>query len=1023
LSKLLSLCIALSWGIVPAAAPGASGLAADGRICGTDPAGVLTDLFRHRQSQARRARLAAQGVVLDQPGPAYLPDIGNIAIMDDSEGVVVRPNPFDLQQLTLGFSPSGAAAAQYTAAARPIAFDNTGSTAGTPLAGMGDDDARLVRLPFAFPFYGRRYDSVYVNSDGNLSFTAGDNASTPRSLGRAISGPPRIFPFFADLDPSRPDAAIRYFAGSDRAVFTWDQVPLYAESGIGLRQSFQAVLYADGRIDFHYQSITANEAVVGIAPGSLLNGSTPADFDMGVAAPAAGALAEVFSPTTQMDPVAISQKFYRNHEDAYDYVVVFNNLGLTESAGAFASERNVRNQVRGIGGILRDNPIFDLGADFGSPVRLQSFLTMGPLSNYPPNPGDVIPIFSSSGNTPLTILGQESGHRFLAYVRFLDPATNQPSTDLLGRALAHWSFFFNSDASVVEGNRIRDNGESQSPRFATTATVEHYSALDQYLMGLRAAEETPATFLVRNPSIGIPASSPPQAGVSFNGSRLDITVPMIAAVEGRRIPDSTVAQKHFNYAFVLLVKAGTQPSAAEIAQLDNLRAAWEQFFASAVDNRATAGTKLVRQLRLSTWPAGGVLTGSAAPAAVTIAAPLSTRLDVALSSGSAIAVPAMVTIPAGGVSASFTITGNSAGVAELTARASDASFESSQTFVQVRSDAAQLSLAAVSGDRQQGGRGGMLAQPVVFQVRDGNNVPFAGVNVSFSASGDGAAIPARAATDAAGRVSVNWRLASTGTGNTLRAALDGAPSVTAAATASGLASAVFSAAGVVNAASFNTGAAAGNIAIAPGSLITIFGTSLAAATVAASGFPLPVSLGSTSVSINGIAAPLLYVSPGQINLQVPFEIAGPAATLVVSTSAGPSAPVSLPVAAAQPGIFFDAASGLGAILQNSDGRRTDEHPAGAGDFLQIYATGLGAVAPAAISGFAAPSAPLAATVAQPAVTIAGLPAPVAFSGLAPGFAGLYQLTVRVPGGVPSGRQSVALTVNGLRSNEVFIVVR
>jgi len=990
-----------------------------GPVCGTAPDGVITDLFRHQQALRRRARLAEQGVVLDASRPAFLPDIGNVAILDDSDGAVVRPNPFDLQQRSVRFFP--AAGSQYTATADVSAFDSVAAQGGTSLDGMGDDDTRLLRLPFAFPFYGQRYDTIYVNSDGNLTFTIGDVATTPRSLGRAISGPPRIFPFFQDLDPSQPDASIRYFAAPDRAVVTWNQVPQYASRGIGPRATFQVVLYSDGRIEFHYRDINITEAVVGIAPGQLRNGSTPADLSVGVPSAVSGAIAETFSAQTEMDPIAISQKFYRNHDDVYDYVVVFNNMGLSEGPGVFASERNIRNRVRGAGDFLRTNPIFDAGPEFGSSLRLQSFLVMGPLTNYPGDPKSVLPLFASSRNTALSILGQESGHRFLAYARYLDPLTNQPSRGLLGRDNAHWNYYFNTDASVVEGNRIEDLGEGQSPRFRTTATVEHYSAFDQYLMGLRGPDEVPPSFLVRNPTLGILGTSAPQAGRSFDGVRQDITVQMIVDAEGKRLPDATVAQKTFNFAFVLLVSSGAQPAAEDLVQIERLRTAWEQFFAAAVDNRGTANTSLVKQLRLSTWPAGGVLRGSAAPSTVSIAAPLTRNLDVQLSTDAGtLTAPASVTVPAGQTVAAFPITGLRQGVAELVARTTEPGYDTSRTFVQVRENAAQLRFDTVSGANQQGGRGANLSQPIVLRLRDDNDVPFAGTVVNLAVTADGTVIPARATTDASGLVQVTWRLATTGNANTLRASLDAAPAVSVDINATGIERAIFTTAGVVNAASFNTGAAAGNAALANGSLVTIFGTGLAGSTAAASGFPLPTTLASTAVTVNGVAAPLIFVSPAQINFQVPFDVSGTTAQIVVSSSAGPSAPVPVPLGVAQPGIFFDSASGLGAIIHNADGKLTSERPARAGDFLQVYATGLGAVSPAVIAGFPAPVSPLSQTVAQPQVTIGGRPAAVVFSGLAPGFAGLYQLTIQVPEGVPSGRQPAALTVNGLRSNEVLV---
>lgn len=1000
---VIALAVCLGAPPLPAAShPNAHG-------CATEPGGILTKLFRHRQ---QRQRLGA--ALSAEPG-ATLPDIGQIAIVDDSEGAVIRPNAFDLRLRTLRFDPSGADAAQYTAASQALSFDTAASDAGVALAGLGDDDTRPLRLPFSFPFYGRRYDTLHLNSDGNLTFTVPDFASSPRSLSRALAGPPRIFALFQDLDPSLPQAAVRSFAASGRFVLTWDNVPEWRASGVGPRQSFQIALYAGGRIEFHYRDITLSDAVVGLAPGELRNGSVAADFSAGVPTATSSALAEIFSSTTDIDEVTISHKFYRNHDDAYDLVIAFNNFDLQLGPGAFAGEINVRNRVLGIGDLLRSGPVFDSGAEFGSPLRLQSFVNMGPLSNYPPGPRDIIPQFAISRNTPIGVLGQEVGHRFLVYPRFLDPLTSRPSSALLGRQAAHWSFYFNSDASVVEGNRIEDRGADVSPRFLTTGTVERYNALDQYLMGLRAPGEVPATFLVRNPSPGLPASSPPQSGVSFDGMRQDITVQMIADAEGRRAPDSTVAQKHFNMAFVLMVREGTQPTAPQLAQLDQLRLEWENFFSAATDNRATARTGVVKALRISTWPAGGVLRGAPGQGTVTIASPAGSSLTVLLSADSGvITVPASVTIPAGGVSASFVITGNRAGVAELTARVSDPAFEVARSFVQAREDPAQLQFEIVSGDNQRGLAGAALPQPIVLRLRDQNDVPFSGVPVVLAASGNGVVTPARALTDPDGRVQVTWRLGSAP--HTLRATLEAAASVSTVVNATVASPPQFAAGAVVSAATFQSGA------LAPGGLVSVFGLALAEETRAAASLPLPVFLGGTTVTIGGVPAPLLYVSPRQINLQVPFELAGASAPIVIATADGSSPSVAAAIGPAQPGIFYDAASGLGAIIHNSDGRPTTQRPARAGDFLQIYATGLGAVSPAVRSGLAAPLSPLSATVAEPRVTIGGVPAPVAFSGLAPGFAGLYQLTVQVPQGLAGGRQRVSVTLGGLRSNEAEVIV-
>ncbi len=988
-------------------APGASAYRPGEFHCGTGPDLALELRLRHRQNLRR----FGDALTAERPH-APLPDAGNIAIVDDSEGAVVRPNQFDLRQRTVRIDPSGGA--QYAVApADALQFDTAAADRGAALAGLGDDDTRLVRLPFAFPFYGTRYDSVYINSDGNLTFTAGDTAISDRNLSRAVSGPPRIMPFFEDLDPSQPDAAVRYFAAPDRVVVTWNNVPQYASRGNGPRQTFQAALYPDGRIEFHYRDITVSDAVVGIAPGQLRNDVTSVDFSLGLAAPSAGAIAEIFSTATDVDISVVARKFFRNHDDAYDYIVLFNNLGLPAGPGAFAFLLHVRNQVQGIGTLLRDSPVFDHGAEFGSPLRLQAFLNLGPTANYPSSPTQVIPVFASSGNSAVTIMGQEAGHRFLAYPRFLDPQTGQPSLALLGRDNAHWSFFFNSEASVVEGNQIEDRGPGQSPRFRTGPTVQRYGTMDQYLMGLRSAAETPPSFLVRNPSRGS-ASDAPRAGVEFDGTRQDITVQMIVDAEGRRVPDVTVAQKHFNYAFVLLIREGTQPPAEDLNQLERLRTEWERFFTQAVDNRGSARTSLVKQLLLSTWPAGGVVRGAVAPATVSVASPVSAPLPVNLTADDGLLrVAASVTIPAGSRSASFTLTGVRAGVTELSAQAADPAYEVARTYVQVRDDASALRWDVVSGAGQRAGRGTTLPDPVVVRLRDENAVPYAGVPVTVAVTGDGTATPVRGSTSADGTFRVSWRLATRGD-NTLRVTVDGAAGVAAQVAATALDPPAFPAAGVVNAATFNT-------ALSPGGLGTIFGTGLAGETRAAAVLPLPTALAGVTVTVGGVAAPLVYVSPLQINFQVPFEVSGTAADVVVSGPAGSTPAVRVPLAAVQPGIFFDTASGLGAIVHNSDGRLTTVRAARAGDFLQVFGTGFGPVSPAVTTGFPAPLSPLAAAVRPAQVTIAGRTAAVAFAGLAPGFAGLYQLTIQVPPGVPAGRPPLSVTVDGVRSNEVFLL--
>ncbi|HWP84083.1 MAG TPA: S8 family serine peptidase [Terriglobia bacterium] len=229
--------------------------------------------------------------------------------------------------------------------------------------------------------------------------------------------------------------------------------------------------------------------------------------------------------------------------------------------------------------------------------------------------------------------------------------------------------------------------------------------------------------------------------------------------------------------------------------------------------------------------------------------------------------------------------------------------------------------------------------------------------------------------------------------------------------------------GIVNAASLVSGPSR----VAPGSLISIFGTQLTSGgTAAAASVPLPGSLAGTTVLIGGREAPLLFVSPTQINAQVPQEEAGRALTtaqVIVNGAAGALFP--LPLATTSPGIFAvnQAGTGRGAVLHSATHTAVSpSDPARPGEILEVYVNGLGPTVPAVETGDAAGSTPLSIVTFQPSATLGGLPATVHFAGLAPFFVGLYQVNIAVPAGLPPGEVPLVLTSNGVASNPVTIAV-
>ncbi len=227
--------------------------------------------------------------------------------------------------------------------------------------------------------------------------------------------------------------------------------------------------------------------------------------------------------------------------------------------------------------------------------------------------------------------------------------------------------------------------------------------------------------------------------------------------------------------------------------------------------------------------------------------------------------------------------------------------------------------------------------------------------------------------------------------------------------------------GVTNAASYQP-------QVSPGALASVFGTGLSNGTYTA-GLPYPTSLGASSlggsgvsVRVNGKAAPVFFVSPTQINFQVPWETAIGTASVTVSVAGGVSNPVSVPVVTAGPGLFV---SGRSAVVQNAADYSLNgpSHPAAAGSTIIAYLTGSGPVSPAANDGEAAPLSSLVNATASHSVAIGPAAADVSFAGLAPGWAGLVQVNLAVPYGLATGTYPLTVTIDGQTSNAGNISVR
>ena len=226
--------------------------------------------------------------------------------------------------------------------------------------------------------------------------------------------------------------------------------------------------------------------------------------------------------------------------------------------------------------------------------------------------------------------------------------------------------------------------------------------------------------------------------------------------------------------------------------------------------------------------------------------------------------------------------------------------------------------------------------------------------------------------------------------------------------------------GVVNAATYSA-------PVAPGSIASVFGTFLLTTPTSSTAFPLLTSISGLSLQFGTLpAAPLFFGSQSQLNLQIPWELAGQTQTTAsVSRNGQISSTQTVPLSTYAPGIFVvNGQTGQGAVLDASYNLVGPANPTMAGADVLIYCTGLGPVTNQPATGAPGLANPLSWTTTTPMVTMGGASALVLFSGLVPGDVGLYQMNAQIPTAATKGL-SVPLTVSigGVQSNTVFLAIQ
>ncbi len=557
------------------AAPGAKspGEAAWSRAQLSNPAVTLA---RHRGFERRleRQRAALGPVVKSHP---VVRSDGQIALIEDDGSLVFGPSPFDLSGTAMQFlrRPRGTSVVRSHLTLKQLIGERLD---------LGDDDSVRIDFPedFRFPFFNRTYSSVFVNSNGNVTFEQSGSGAWFPSVDEMLEGPPRIAPLWIDLDPTAAaeDGGVFVIFLDGRVRVTWLRVPWFWGEGLN---TVQLTLFTNGRTAVAYGDVGAADdsadVIVGVSPGRGSENVELVDYDaeLPITPPRPGAVMEFFTPFLEVDSIAVAQVFYEHFQDQYDFLSVWHDFEVgfwPETADLW------RNDVEGIG--LDE---FDLTGYLDLGARLQMVIGMN-LREYPSNPNETLELWDPFST--LGLLGSLTGLRWMPWVQFLD-ADGMVRDDLLWLGLGGtWSFAVDSDASLMGGNDIVDQGDGT---FTTVAAAERYCPLDQYLMGLIPAGQVPPFYFVEN-ATGVPSFEWPQVGVTLHGQRFDLSVHDIIDYEGPRRPPAGVAPTNFRMAFVLLSRRGEPSSAATVARLDRIRRQWVRYFATATDGNGRMGTAL-----------------------------------------------------------------------------------------------------------------------------------------------------------------------------------------------------------------------------------------------------------------------------------------------------------------------------------------------------------------------------------------------------------------------------------------------
>lgn len=551
--------------------------------CGTYKGNEAENVLKMELHKGFAGRNEALRTVTTPP-PSYIYD--DVWVVEDDGSLTISGvNLFDTDNATFHFEPSGD-----TFEISEIAH-NFADTLGTEIF-PGDDGEVLIVPMFSFSFAGSNWAQFYVGGNGLISFGAVPNPSGFYDNADFLNTTPKITPYFLDLDPSDLGSGGVYVRSqATKCTITWDAV---VDWGTTDDNTVQLVLYDDGSFDISFNGITSttqdNGAPIYLgfnpgagAPNERISFSGDLPYTSGPDAAVYEDYLNLANPI--VDEVALFQLFYSQFPDDFFQLVFFTNFFQTMSG--FANELNIMNDVAGIG-----LGIFDTSNQYGSNSVLESRCNMNRLAVWSSDPTARI---HGKGNNFLTIMAQEAGHRWGAFMNFED-STGAISNLILGRADAHWSYFVDNDHGGLEGgNWSLLNGNT----YTSPTQIDHFSHIDEYTFGLRTPEEVKDIYYIgggSNDLLSNRDNGTPLIGANVSGTFVPVTIDDIIAAEGARSPDEPGQNKDLRQAFILLLAANTQATQPELDKISGHRRAWEDYFEVACDGRLNCSTSITMDL-------------------------------------------------------------------------------------------------------------------------------------------------------------------------------------------------------------------------------------------------------------------------------------------------------------------------------------------------------------------------------------------------------------------------------------------